>query len=350
VSALILISFLVAYKVTPWNRVFNVTSDTASQEAGPALAVFVFCLIVTIPLSVVERVQLGYQEGFVSSVWQSIGSLAGLGGVLLAIQLQAGLPWLVLAMAGPPALTVAINWAIQFIWRRPWLCPRWKLVDRNASRKLVNLGSLFLILQAFTVIGSASDNLIIAQIFGASTVAGYAVVQKMFSVALLSQFFVAPLWPAFGEALARNDYPWARRTLLRAVLLSVGMGIMVAVPFLIFGQRIVAFWLGDALIPSLSLLGGFAAYTVLGAYGGAMSSFLNSSFLLRRQVGFYSVASIVAFFLKVMLAWHWQVAGVVWATVLAYGTLYALPAGILSYRTLTTQKKELRKQTHADCS
>nr|MDQ3012197.1 oligosaccharide flippase family protein [Acidobacteriota bacterium] len=258
----------------------------------------------------------------------------GLAGVLLAIHYQAGLPWLVLAMAGAPTLVAALNWLAQFFWRRPWLRPQWSQFDRRASRKLASLGFLFLILQALTVIGSASDNLIIAQIFGASAVAGYAVVQKMFSIALLSQYFAAPLWPAFGEALARSDYAWARRALHRAILLSVGLAAVVAVPLLLFGQRIIAFWAGSALTPSWALLAGFASHAVLGAYGGAMSAFLNSGPLLRRQVKFYGAASVLALVLKLVLASRWQLAGVIWATVLAYGALYAIPAWILSHRNL----------------
>ncbi|MDQ3013711.1 MAG: hypothetical protein M3X11_23770, partial [Acidobacteriota bacterium] len=71
----IVLLFSMAYGLMPWPRVFNVTSELAMREAGPALAVFVLCFAANIPLGVVERVQLGYQEGFVSSVWQSAGSL-----------------------------------------------------------------------------------------------------------------------------------------------------------------------------------------------------------------------------------------------------------------------------------
>jgi len=342
VSVLIVVLFSMGYGFVAWSRVFNVTSELAVREAGPAMAVFVLCFSLNIPLGVVERVQLGYQEGFVSSIWQSAGSLGGLVGVLVAIHFRMGLPWLVLAMAGAPALATALNWTVQFFWRRPWLRPEWNRVDRAASRRLANLGFLFLILQALTVVGSASDNLIIAQIFGAPAVAGYAVVQKLFSIALLSQYFVAPLWPAFGEALARQDYSWAKRTLHRSIMLSAGLGMVFAVLLMAFGQRIVALWVGAHLTPSLMLLAGFASYAILGGYGGAMSAFLNSGSLLKQQVNFFSAASIAALILKVVLAHYWQIAGVVWATVLAYGLLYSIPAWLLAHQYLAQSQETLQ--------
>src|SRR5215207_9066316 len=96
--------FAVIHPWVPWTRVFNVSSSQAVAEAGPALAVFVGCFLAGIPLSVARQTQIGYQEGFAANLWTILGSLVGLGGVLLAIHVEAGLPWLVLAMASAPTL------------------------------------------------------------------------------------------------------------------------------------------------------------------------------------------------------------------------------------------------------
>jgi len=191
-----------------------------------------------------------------------------------------------------------------------------------------------MVLQLLTLIGSASDNIVIAQIFGVSAVAGYAVTQKLFSITQISQYFITPLWPAFGEAIARNDHAWARRTLDRALVLSLGLGVITALPLVFFGRQIINFWVGSAVLPSTTLLWGFALWVVLGAYGGVMSTFLNSGKLLGKQIWFFAAASIAAIFLKIFLAANWQIAGVIWATVLAYGVLYVIPSFKLAYGSL----------------
>lgn len=330
IAGVILVAFFSLYSFIPWPRLFNVSTELAASESGPAIAVFVTCFAISIPFGTVQRVQMGYQEGFVSNLWQSAGNLLGLVGVLVGVYLRAGLPWLVLAMTGGPLLATLFNWLDQFLRARPWLMPRMGYFEWTSARKIAGIGAVFLLLQVMTLITGASDNLVIAQVLGNSAVAGYAVVQKMFSIAALSQIFIVPLWPAFGEAMARSDYAWARRTLKRALLVSLGLSAVVALPMFLFGKPIIAVWVGTDMVPSTALLAGFTLWTLMGCYGGVMSTFLNSGPWVRRQAIFYSVAGISALVLKVVLAHTWQVAGVVWASVIAFSLFYVVPAWLLA--------------------
>jgi O-antigen/teichoic acid export membrane protein len=123
IAVLIVAVFLSIYPFVPWAVVFKVQSDLAVRELGPSILLLLFCFAVSIPLSLVERIRIGYQEGFVNSGWQTLGSVTGLLLVLVAIRFEAGLPWLVLAMAGTPVFATAGNALHQFYWRRPWLRP-----------------------------------------------------------------------------------------------------------------------------------------------------------------------------------------------------------------------------------
>ncbi|TAK71681.1 MAG: hypothetical protein EPO19_04405 [Betaproteobacteria bacterium] len=322
--------FSTVYAIVPWSKVFNVTSELATKESGPAVAVFVACFACSLPLGVVQRVQMGYQEGLQSNLWQCAGSILGLGGVILGIYLEAGLPWLVLAMAGAPVIVTCFNWIVQFCWSRPWLLPRWKSFEWNASQKIIAAGSVFLLLQVFTLIGNASDGLVLAQIMGPRAVAQYTIAQKLFSIALVAQFFIAPLWPAFGDALERSDYTWVRHALRRALVLSLGIGILAVLPLLVFGKWIVAVWVGPELVPSSGLLAALAGWMLLASYGGVMSVLLNNGKLLRKQAVFYGAASLTALVLKIVLAWTIGIPGVVWATVIGYGIIYIIPAALLA--------------------
>jgi O-antigen/teichoic acid export membrane protein len=195
---------------------------------------------------------------------------------------------------------------------------------------MIAAGSLFLLLQVFALIGNASDSLVLAQILGVQAVAQYTVAQKLFSIALIAQFFIAPLWPAFGDALERNDYAWARHALKRALVLSLGITILATLPLLVFGKWIVVVWVGPELIPSSSLLAALGGWMLLASYGGVMSVLLNNGKLLRRQAVFYGVASLAALVLKIVLAQAIGISGVVWATVIGYGMFYVIPAGLLA--------------------
>lgn len=334
------IGFLIVYPLVPWPRVFNVETPVAAKESGPAIAVFVFSFCINLPLGIAQRVHMGYQEGYKNYLWQVAGNLLALGGVLLAVFLKAGLPWLVLAMSGGPALGAFFNWLFLFGVSKRWLFPKWRRVRWDVAHKLVNTGVWFFILQVLTVVGTASDNMVIAQVLGVSAVTVYAVTQKLFSMTQVAQYFLTPLWPAFGEAMARSDHAWARRTLNRALILSLGIGLFTAVPLVIFGGVVVPWWTQTDIVPSRLLLLGLGLHVLLGAYGGVMSTFLNSGKLLSRQVVFFAIASISSLILKVVLTNTWGVPGVIWATVIAFGVFYVVPAGRLAYGSLASESSQ----------
>lgn len=344
IAALILIIFAFIYPFIPWARVFNVVTDLAIHEAGPSMAIFIVSLAINMPLGVAQRVQLGYQEGFKTHLWGVTGSLLGFGGVLLAIYLKAGLPWLVLAMSGGPCFAMLLNWLELFCRSRKWLFPQWTVFDWTATRKVAGTGMFFLILQIMTLIGNASDNLVIAQVLGSPSVSAYAVTQKLFTTTMIAQYFIAPLWPAFGEALARKDYAWAKKTLNRALKLSFIMSAVTALPLLLFGKKIIFYWVGPELVPSAFMLAGFALFVFLASYGGVMSTFLSCGDLVGRQVSFISAAALTSLALKIILAYQWQAAGVIWATLFGYGVFYVIPAARLAYGSFEINDYETKHQ------
>jgi hypothetical protein len=128
-----------------WAELFNVESLAATEEAGPALMVFVICFALSIPTSIVQRVQLGLQIGFENSFWQIGGSILGLVLTLLGIYFEGSLPWLVAAMAGGPIIASVANGAWFFLQQRE-LLPLVGHVTRDSIIRVSRTGLLFFIL------------------------------------------------------------------------------------------------------------------------------------------------------------------------------------------------------------
>jgi O-antigen/teichoic acid export membrane protein len=340
IASCILLGFLFIYSMVPWARVFNITSQLAIEEVGPATAVLFVSFVANMPLGVVQRVQMGYQQGFRTNMWIAVGAIMGLAGVLIAIYCKAGLPWLVLAMSGGPVLAILFNWYDFFFCSHRWLLPSWAMFDWTASSKVAGTGAIFLVLQLFALLGNTSDNIVIAQVLGASTVAGYAVMQKLFSITLIAQYFLAPLWPAFGEAIARDDRVWARRALNRAITISLILGLVTTLPFFFIGKRFIAIWVGTDMVPSTLLLVGFILWSLLNCYMGSISTYLNSGTLIGRQAICFGLGSVCSLILKIVGAPILQTEAVVWSTVLGYGLFYIIPATRLAYGSLDLSKNE----------
>jgi O-antigen/teichoic acid export membrane protein len=326
VSLALVAAFALAYPWVDWPGVFNVQSDIASREAGPALAAFVMCYAATIPLIVVQRAQMGMQQGFLASLWQCAGSMCGLAAVLLAINLQAGLPWLVLALTGAPLLSAMLNTLYFFGWSRPEFRPNAASVSRQVCRAVAGTGALFFVLQLAGAVAYTSDNFVIAQLLGAPAVAEYAVPEKLFAVLSLAvAVALGPLWPAYGEAIARGDAAWVAKTVRRSFLTAVAVGGVGSLFLIVFGGTIVHLWVRDAVAPASGVLVALGCWKLIEAGGMSIAMFLNGAHVIRLQVVCALATVGAAIALKVFLVPRMGVAGAVWASVIAFVLFTAVP-------------------------
>lgn len=329
VGVLMVLCFGLLYAFVPWAHVYNVDSADAVREAGPATAVFVLVWALNIPLGIVQRVQLGYQRGFVNYVWQALGSVLALAGALAVIKLELGLPWLVLALTGGPLVSVVLNWAVEFGWQRPWLRPAWAWFSRSVARRIINLGLLFFVIQLSMTFSYFSDNIVIAQVLGSAAVPEFAIPARMFGfIGILVGLAMTPLWPAYGEAFSRGDYSWVERTLARSLVLTLVLTAAPAALLFVMGRPLLHVWVGEQLDASLWLLGGLAVWTVLGAAGATLAVCLNGLGALRFQTVCAVIMALASLALKIVFVGKYGVAGVPWAVAIAYTTTIAVPMAV----------------------
>ncbi len=286
----IAIIVVVSKPLVPWAAFFNVKTELAAREAGGAVVVLVLCLAIAMPLIAVQQVQLGVQQGFVSNTWQLFGSLVALGGVTLAIQLHAGLPWIVLAISGAPVFALLLN-ALYFSSRSGQalypiaMCPTLADLDKQKMSSLIKTGSLFFILQIASVVGYQSDNFIIARILGPEAVTEYAVAMKLFSLPpLLIGMFLTPLWPAYGEAAARGDMAWVRKAFKISVIASAAVSVPVTLGLIVFADPLIVMWIGPSVSPSSDLVVGMGVWSVMAVFGGCFAVLLNALHAVKFQV------------------------------------------------------------------
>lgn len=325
--------FALAYGQVEWARLFNVSSAQARREAGPATAVFVACFLVNLPIGIVARIRQGYQEGYRTSFFEAAGNVLGLLLVLLAIRMRAPLAWLVAAMAGAPVLASAAHAGVLFGRDRRWLRVRLELFDGAVAKRLLHHGLLFFALQLAASLVYAPDNLIVAQLRGPDSVARFAVAAKLFSVSiLLADVTLGPLWPAYGEAMARGDHAWVRHTLTRSIRLAAAAALGVAVLLVLAGNSILSLWVGPEMVATSSLLLGLGAWTVIGAAGTAVAMYLNAANLLWIQVVCSAFMVPASLALKVVFVNRWGLAGVPWGLVVAYVTFVGVPLLVLAMR------------------
>ena len=306
------------YSFIPWPRLFNVDSSLAAQEAGPSIAVLLACFSLSIPLGIVQKVQSGLQQGFAASFWQCGASLIGLACLLITVDLQGGLPWLVFAMMGGPLLGGLANAILFFGVQASDIFPSMRLVSRSHVAQISHTGAYFFVLQILVAVTYSSDNILIAQLLGPEKVAEYAVSAQIFNVVpMVLMVTLGPLWPAYTEAITRNDHSWIKQTLIKTTLGSFCFAAFASTVLIAFGPAFFALWLGRQISPPFQLLLALALYKIVESTAYPFFIFLNGANMLRLQLVLSLSVAVIAVILKIILVKQLGVAGTTWGTVIA---------------------------------
>jgi O-antigen/teichoic acid export membrane protein len=176
-----------------------------------------------------------------------------------------------------------------------------------------------------------ADPLIIAHVVGLGAVTSYAVPARLFGqIGTLVTLVNQPFWPMHGEALARGDVRWIRRTVRRMTIASTSLALVTSVVLVAFGGDILAAWL-PIRIDNRPLLLGLACWWVLLAAISPRFMVQNAAGVIRPQLWGYLGYFVLSVPGKVV-AVNWF--GVEAAPFVAVGLYSAtvLPAAMYGYR------------------
>jgi len=323
-----------------WAQLLNIKSTAVENEVPRAILTLGLITFFAMPISVVVRVQSGLQQGFQVALWSMAGTLASLVALVMATRMRMGLVGLILAVSGTPVLVTVVNFAWCFGMKLRPLRPRLRLAQRQPAFGLLRMGALFVVLQLSAALAFVSDNIVIANRLGSGAVAQLAIPAKLFTLVMLPVvMMVNPLWPAYGEAQARGDVAWIRRTLTLSTLFAVIFTAFAGLVAVALGPFVIRHWSRHAVDPALGVLIALAVWTTLSAWGHSVAALLNGTGKILGQAIVSVLFAVTAFSLKWLFVEKWGVSGVVWATTISYAVIVVVPISILIRRTLATAAK-----------
>src|ERR1039458_4280158 len=318
IAAFLTIVGAVGFAFVPWLRLFNVKSQAVASEGARAFLVLYASFVINIPLGVITRAQAGLQKGYSSQIVSAFGNILSLGGMLLVISLHASLVWLVFASVFAVILVALFNGWILF-YEHPWLLPSLHAYSSRSAHMIFQLGLMFFVLQCTFAIAYTSDNIVIAQILGAAAVTVYAVPQKLFnSVSLVMYMGIGPLWPAYGEAIARGDVTWVRRVFLGSLWLTLAITIPVCMLLALAGPWILRMAVGKSFPAPMSLLIVLAVWCVVNSVSMVTSILLNGAGVLKPQTWLMVISSLSNLALSIFLTRRLGVIGVCLGSIISH--------------------------------
>ncbi|MDN3920851.1 lipopolysaccharide biosynthesis protein [Roseateles violae] len=308
--------------------------EVLRRETLVAFSAFVVLVAVNIPLQLVQKFQLAYQEGYRIGFAQLAYSLCTVISLPLALYFKTSLVVLLLCTLGMQVFVQLVNMATWFSARGLFDILRHAGLHAPTVLHLLRTGSAFFMLQLCAVLAYNSDAFFITQQLGQAVYGDFAAVQRIFlfvsgtlGAALLG------LWPAFGEAIGRGEIAWVRRTYTRAMLMAIAVMGSICL-FITFAMPLIArYWLHMDVPPATVLPLVLGTWAVIDMLEKITTSLLNGAGLLRPQLlaaMAMAAAALAGKWLLVSLVGPW---GSVLATILAY-TLIVVPVQIILLRRL----------------
>ncbi|CAN5398320.1 oligosaccharide flippase family protein [soil metagenome] len=311
-----------------WPKLLGDRVQGDAREITLAAACSIIVLLVTFPFSLTPRIMGAGRKVALANYWASAGSVLSFVCVVVATRSQAGLPGLVFSYSGA-ALLVGIFSTIWIYRHFEWLTPSFSKIQLQDVREMLKTGLPFFAVQISGIVLFQTDNVIIAQLFGAREVTPYAVTWRLFSYASMLQVIALPaLWPAYADAFSRRDMIWIRKTYRYNLMVSMGSTAVFTLILLGIGQRFIALWAGPAAVPTFGLVAAMACWTLISTLSWSEGCLLGAAGRVKGQAIYSAVGAVVNLGASIWFGRIFGLTGIIMGTLTAYLTCIIIPQTI----------------------
>lgn len=326
ISSLLLLVFIFFLSQHSFVSLFNFDSILSNLETQKSVYVIACFFIFNLPLGIVQRIYEGYQKGYIFQYFLLISNLLGFIFLFIFIKMNLGLPYLSFALLSSTFIANLLAGFYLFLFLKPSVKPSYHLFEKKVANSNLKVGLIFFALQIFSFLNLSSDNFLIMYFSNAGNVPAFDIVKKLFTVSFLLVYFIAPLWPAFSDALLKHDYAWAKTIFYKSLLYSLLVTASMSGILLILSPYILDIWVGQLIKPSWNLLISFYFFTIVANFGGVMGALMSTKDLLSSQLKFVGLATFVTLFLKIVFIRFWGIDYIIWANVIGFGVFFVLPS------------------------
>ena len=306
--------FAAAFHAIPWRGIFRVSEATPTQELGLTCALVAALFLINLPLTLLRSLYYAHQEGYLANIWGIAGGVVSLLGLIVVTRFHGGLPQLVIAISGLPAVVLLANTYNAFVRRYPWLAPAPSAVRWTCIRRMLKLGGNYMVIQLAALGIYQSQAIIITQMLGPAQVVIFVVTYKIVALPVdLAYMGTAPFISAFGEAKARRDWNWIKGAYKNAQFASIALGVPLAAAVALAAKPIIRVWAGPAAVPDADLVFWLFIYAASGVSLMMAVQLLSGIERLKALTASIILCAIGCVVFGVLFAPWWGLGGVAFA-------------------------------------
>lgn len=309
--------FIIPWHLVDWARVFNVTPGLANEISWLVGIAFVLTAI-QFCLKLLGTILTANHQPAIADLIVSISNTF----ILLAF--IVGKKWVTDNLSGiglvytlTPILVFLIASIILFSTRLHKVRPSFGYFKKEKIKSLFGLGFRFFVVQIAVLVIFQTDTIIITHTLSPNDVTSYNIAFRYFGmVSMFAALVMTPLWSAYTEAAAKNDYAWIKQVIKKLLKGLAPVALIIFILFISAGT-IIPLWLNYPMSLSGVLMAGMAAYTFISVYNNIFSIVLNGLSLTNIQMATSIMGMLVNIPLSIYFARQFGNGGVILATIIS---------------------------------
>ncbi len=250
----------VVIPLVDWCSLLNVSTQY-SDDIVCTMHILITMACLQMVVNVLVSVVAAFQKVALSNTFIPIGNLISL--VIIYILTKTCPPSLIalaFSLAAMPILVTIIASFVLFSGKFKKVAPSFATINRSYVKELFGLGYKFFIINIQVVVLYQSTNILISNVSSPNEVTAYNIAYKLLSVAMMMyNIITAPLWPAYTDAYAREDYEWMKnmRKKMQTILLISLFGCIIIT---LLSPFIYDLWIGNKVSIPFAMTGLVALY------------------------------------------------------------------------------------------
>lgn len=323
-TGVVIIGVAISFFALRWNpwRWLLALGTTSPQDIPTAAWTLVIVGLLTLPFTVAGHLVVGLQRGYLLEISQMASAVLVVIGLLplnyLAPQGDFLLGVLVLGVL-PQAAVVAFFCLVFWLPVYRALRPALGRINQSVGLLLGRQQWLFFGQHTSSLVISLGESWVILHLLSPESVAQAGVVQRWYiPIIVFQSILVAPLYPAYAEAMSRGDVAWARETLKRFSRRSLTLMGLAGVA-LLFVQPWYVQLVSQGVVESDAWLGGlFCLRALQHGWGLSYATFLMAAGRIERLMLYNWLAAVLYLPFTIVLGNVWGSRGVILGGILAY--------------------------------
>lgn len=294
-SAIFIVILLGVWSFVSWEYILK--NDIEAYEASAVIFVTLLVFLIGLPVSVIQKIMYACQRGWEINIWLVMGSAGSLIATWLSVEANLSAPQVVFSYMFPPVLVMLLS-TISFYLRFSYLRPGVGVINKKHLMDLLVIGFKYFCLSVLIAIGMNIDNVIIAHKLGSDVVTNFAVPMKISSLLMVvSATVFLPLWAANGEALAKHDYTWIKKSTLRMSFYGGVSVFIIGLVVVINADSLILMWVGREFSDQTEIIVFSGLVALLMTVTAPFNMLLNASGVIYIQIlGWFFLVFFATYF------------------------------------------------------